>query len=59
MEKQKRSAKRNVHGNVVGYEGGRRVGDFGNGSILWAALWVKGVEKEAAFHDARRILKGA
>lgn len=46
----KRSAKRNVWGNVVGYEGGRRAEEFGHADYadLWAELWVGGMTKEAA-----------
>lgn len=46
----KRSAKRNVWGNVVGYEGGRRAEEFGHADYadLWAELWVSGMSREEA-----------
>lgn len=50
----KRSYRKNVWGNVVGYEGGRRVEEFGchPWSERWAQEWVKGVSKEDAEYVA-------
>ena len=50
-EKQpKRSWRRNIWGNVVGYEGGRRVEEFGCRAYAdkWAEIWASGETRERA-----------
>lgn len=46
----KRSWRRNIWGNVVGYEGGRRVEEFGCADYadLWAEKWAGGLDRGAA-----------
>lgn len=50
----KRTWKRNRWGNVVGYEGGRRVIEFGcqPWSERWAEWWCTGLTSEEAEYKA-------
>ncbi|MDF0506537.1 hypothetical protein POK33_37935 [Burkholderia cenocepacia] len=46
----KRSWKRNIWGNVVGYEGGKRAEEFGDQpwSERWAVAWANGMTRDDA-----------
>ncbi|KVR21652.1 hypothetical protein WK13_34510 [Burkholderia ubonensis] len=46
----KRSWKRNIWGNVVGYEGGKRIEEFGCAGYAerWAMAWANGMTREEA-----------
>ncbi|MBU9405997.1 hypothetical protein KTE46_09970 [Burkholderia multivorans] len=46
----KRTWKRNIWGNVVGYEGGRRAEEFGCAphAERWAMAWANGMTREDA-----------
>ena len=50
MKKAKRTWRRNIWGNVVGYEGGRRTEEFGCATYAdkWAEFWCKGYSREEA-----------
>ena len=53
----KRSWKRNIWDNVVGYESGRRAEEFGCDSYAdrWAEAWATGLTREAAEYVALGI----
>lgn len=46
----KRTWRRNIWGNVVGYEGGRRVEEFGceRYADRWAMAWANGMSRNDA-----------
>ena len=59
MKTPKRRYKRNIWGNVVGYEGREKVEEFGCSpwADRWAEFWVLGYNKEAAENLALGWLK--
>lgn len=59
MKPKKRTWRRNIWGNVVGYEGGRRVQEFGCAGYAdkWAEEWSKGLSVEDAEYAALGVKK--